>query len=407
MPPLGAQFEPNTPDADCVRSAGFAARDERTGAVVSLYLPRAQFSGGASANTKAQPFADAVKAYHVNCLSRLHPDDPRWSDPLAQRLRAEVMERMTSYAPRSTAGFFRSDVTGGQLQPRADGRAVLERWTHSAGRSTCTYVDLDRTALRALKTAPKNVRDYVAAFAFGAVAEGPAATAAAKKSHADGLIEANLAKVAALRGQVDERELALLRQKKIALAEAVGFTDDIRAAVGWEGDGLPDERPSAAHLGSPDCPGRARALRAFFNGRSLSPRGVLKSASRESRRRARVACPHTTPPPSQVDKDKDRIRKALGPKYLRLIIEARYPRLVPYPNIIEALAKRAQLDHVFSCACDHPMNLFLEFDLLNSSFSDYNMMALKAAMYTPPVMRAAGDWVRMTFPRGVEVVSLA
>ena len=53
------------------------------------------------------------------------------------------------------------------------------------------------------------------------------------------------------------------------------------------------------------------------------------------------------------------------------------------------------------------MNLFLEFDLLNSSFSDYNMMALKAAMYTPPVMRASGDWVRMTFPRGVEVVSLA
>ena len=42
----------------------------------------------------------------------------------------------------------------------------------------------------------------------------------------------------------------------------------------------------------------------------------------------------------------------------------RYPRLVPYPHIIEALAKRAHLDHVFSCACDHPMNLFLEFDLL-------------------------------------------
>jgi hypothetical protein len=51
---------------------------------------------------------------------------------------------------------------------------------------------------------------------------------------------------------------------------------------------------------------------------------------------------------------------------------------------------------VFSCACDHPQNLFVEFDTINGSFSDYNMMVLKTILYTPPAPRPwpteAGPW---------------
>ncbi|KAH8054336.1 hypothetical protein JL722_9073 [Aureococcus anophagefferens] len=92
-----------------------------------------------------------------------------------------------------------------------------------------------------------------------------------------------------------------------------------------------------------------------------------------------------------VDGLKKIFRDKLGPEGIKRVLSARFPRLRAVPHVLDALVEKVHFDHVFSAACDHPMNMFLDFGPLNCHFADFRNMAGKSDYYTPS--GSCGEWL--------------
>ena len=198
------------------------------------------------------------------------------------------------------------------------------------------------------------------------------------------------------------------------VAEAVGWNAEKAKAAGWRQTDdlkrptLPDQKPWLRYLGHTKCPVRKEARDAYLGGGSTAPRSV--------------------------DKAIEHINTGLGAAGLALLILASMPMLLGHADIVDALVKKVNYDHIFSNArgpapettgdptldfrnrlrarsrdprldsdavvtmtprrCANPKNLFVDFDTPNSHFSDYRNMLNKARRYTAGVMETAAAWVR-------------
>ena len=158
----------------------------------------------------------------------------------------------------------------------------------------------------------------------------------------------------------------------------VGVTDEIIESIdGVESYEDLDKFPELALLGNPDCPAYERCQELVFASQQRGNRG-------------------------DCDAFKNKVRKHLGRDLIIEVLHARFPDLVAFPLIIEAMADRVHFDHIFSSACagrclfwgalhstvvstenatraallttaaplagDHMMNLLIDFDTLNEHF---------------------------------------
>ena len=138
-----------------------------------------------------------------------------------------------------------------------------------------------------------------------------------------------------------------------------------------------DKFPELALLGNPKCPAYERCRELIFASQRRGNRG-------------------------EADAFKNKVRTHLGRDLIIEVLHARFPDLVAFPDIIEAMADRVHFDHIFSSACagrclfwgalhstvvstenatraallttaaplagDHMMNLLIDFDTLNEHF---------------------------------------
>ena len=185
------------------------------------------------------------------------------------------------------------------------------------------------------------------------------------------------------RAQMQNARGARLRLKAFEEARekfwrGVGVTDEVISSIdGVESFEDLDKFPELALLGNPDCPAYERCQELVFASQRRGNRG-------------------------DCDAFKNKVRKHLGRDLIIEVLHARFPDLVAFPDIIEAMADRVHFDHIFSSACagrclfwgalhstvvstenatraallttaaplagDHMMNLLIDFDTLNEHF---------------------------------------
>ena len=136
----------------------------------------------------------------------------------------------------------------------------------------------------------------------------------------------------AARAQLQNARGARLRLKAFEEARekfwrGVGVTDEIiRSIDGVESFEDLDKFPELALLGNPDCPAYERCQELVFASQRRGNRG-------------------------DCDAFKNKVRDHLGRDLIIEVLHARFPDLVAFPDIIEAMADRVHFDHIFSSAC--------------------------------------------------------
>ena len=234
------------------------------------------------------------------------------------------------------------------------------------------------SAVRAQLSDDPDTLDSVEGFAAFAQNASDGKVLDAKRARARAF-NATLAAAAQMRNARGARlRLKAFEEAREKFWRGVGVTDEIIESIdGVESYEDLDKFPELALLGNPDCPAYERCRELIFASQRRGNRG-------------------------EADAFKNKVRTHLGRDLIIEVLHARFPDLVAFPDIIEAMADRVHFDHIFSSACagrclfwgalhstvvstenatraallttaaplagDHMMNLLIDFDTLNEHF---------------------------------------
>ena len=325
---------------------------------------------------------DAKECTLIAFLLKAPETSDVWDHPDACGLADELAKVRRGENPWTVAkGFLACFATNQATVPVEGGFKIYEHGCVNGERLTITKDFISKDALSAVRaqfTDDPSTLESVEGFA-----------AFAENASDGDVLDAKLARALihtrtlAARAQMQNARGARLRLKAFEEARekfwrGVGVTDEIIESIdGVESYEDLDKFPELALLGNPDCPAYERCRELIFASQRRGNRG-------------------------DCDAFKNKVRTHLGRDLIIEVLHARFPDLVAFPDIIEAMADRVHFDHIFSSACagrclfwgalhstvvstenatraallttaaplagDHMMNLLIDFDTLNEHF---------------------------------------
>ena len=252
-----------------------------------------------------------------------HPDARGLADKLAKVQRGE------NPWPR-VEGFTASFATNQWARPVEGGVKLCEIRCEDGERLTITkeFISTDAlSAVRAQLSDDPDTLESVTGFAAFAQNASDGEVLDAKRARASAF-NATLAAAAQMRNSRARRSrLAAYEDSRRQFWLDVGVTPEVISSIPGiaHADQL-DKFPELALLGNPKCPAYERCRELIFASQRRGNRG-------------------------EADAFKDKVRKHLGPELIMKVLRARFPDLVAFPHIIEAMADRIHFDHIFSSAC--------------------------------------------------------
>ena len=327
--------------------------------------------------------ADDAKERALICFLLKAPETSDvWDHPDARGLadKLEKVRRRENPWPVAT-GFVAMFATNRFARPVEGGFNFCEIRCVDGETITITkdFISTDAlSAVRAQLSDDPDTLESVTGFAAFAENASDGEVLDAKRARARAF-NATLAAAAQMRNARGARlRLKAFEEAREKFWRGVGVTDEIIESIdGVESYEDLDKFPELALLGNPDCPAYERCQELVFASQRRGNRG-------------------------DCDAFKNKVRTHLGRDLIIEVLHARFPDLVAFPDIIEAMADRVHFDHIFSSACagrclfwgalhstvvstenatraallttaaplagDHMMNLLIDFDTLNEHF---------------------------------------
>ncbi len=327
--------------------------------------------------------ADDAKERALICFLLKAPETSDvWAHPDARGLATKLAKVRGGENPWPGVEGFQAHFATNQVAVVVkDGVNLCEICREDGERLTITKEFISKGALSAVRAQLSDDPDTLesvegfAAFAQNA-SDGEVLDAKRARARA---FNATLAAAAQMRNARGARlRLKAFEEAREKFWRGVGVTDEIIESIdGVESYEDLDKFPELALLGNPDCPAYERCRELIFASQRRGNRG-------------------------EADAFKNKVRTHLGRDLIIEVLHARFPDLVAFPDIIEAMADRVHFDHIFSSACagrclfwgalhstvvstenatraallttaaplagDHMMNLLIDFDTLNEHF---------------------------------------
>ncbi|KAH8096179.1 hypothetical protein JL720_3532 [Aureococcus anophagefferens] len=329
-------------------------------------------------------FEKALDSARVNWLSYAPDGSDVWDNPIAKRLKTAAGRAREGDVPRGAPGARRTFATKKSMVARADGQTCLQTRDYCRNddgflTTSSKLVVVDLTNMGDLKLGDAQyefVKDYATAACSATAKE--VVEMKRTQSIARRLLAHDVARRRRAAAEVKiDGDFNGLREQ---LCVDVGFGQAERDKIGYHGPGLPDDNPRCALLGHEDCPEHLAVMEAYRASKKRSNRGV--------------------------DGLKKIFRDKLGPEGIKRVLSARFPRLREVPHVLDALVEKVHFDHVFSAACDHPMNAFLDFGP-STATSPTSATWRASRTTTVAVMVPCGEWLKICLTAMVRAVKVA
>ena len=325
---------------------------------------------------------DAKECTLVRFLLKAPEASDVWNHPDARGVADKLAKVRLGENPWPVArGFMACFATNQWARPVEGGVKMCEIRCEDGEQITITKEFISKNALSAVRAQlsdDPDTLDSVTGFAAFAQNASDGEVLDAKRARARAFNE-TLKAAAQMRNARGARlRLKAFEEAREKFWRGVGVTDEIIESIdGVESYEDLDKFPELALLGNPDCPAYERCRELIFASQRRGNRG-------------------------EADAFKNKVRTHLGRDLIIEVLHARFPDLVAFPDIIEAMADRVHFDHIFSSACagrclfwgalhstvvstenatraallttaaplagDHMMNLLIDFDTLNEHF---------------------------------------